>query len=54
MAKGFEMEGTSAKQKVRIFVLILLSSIISREHNNRSLLRLLPSLVDLSQVGTFD
>ena len=54
LKKGFEMEGTFSKKKVRIFMLILLSSIISPERSSRSLMRFLPSLEDLSQMGTCD
>ena len=53
LARGFDMEETSPEQRVRIFIVILISMTISPDRSSRALLCYLPSLVRISEIGSF-
>ena len=53
LARGFEMEDTTAEQRVRIFILILISMTLSPDRSSRVLLCYLPSLVRIHEIGSY-
>ena len=54
LESAFEMDGTTPEQRVRIFLLVLISSTFTEERSSRAMLRLLPSVRELDRVSLFD
>ena len=53
LARGFDMEDTTAEQRVQIFILILISMTLSPDRSSRVLLCYLPSLARISEIGSY-
>ncbi|XP_021743966.1 uncharacterized protein LOC110710009 isoform X1 [Chenopodium quinoa] len=53
LARGFDMEDTTAEQRVRIFILILISMTLSPDRSSRVLLCYLPALVRIHEIGSY-
>ncbi|XP_021743189.1 uncharacterized protein LOC110709280 [Chenopodium quinoa] len=54
LAAAFDDDATTREQRVRIFVLILLSGTFSPDKGSRVLLYYLPAVRDLHLIGTYD
>ena len=53
LASAFDMDATTPEQKMRVFLLVLISSTFTEERSSRTMLRLLPSIRELYRVSSF-
>ena len=54
LAAALDDDATTREQRVRIFVLMLLSGTFSPDRGSRALLYYLPDVRDLQRIGTYD
>ena len=54
MAAALDDDATTREQRVRIFVLMLLSGTFSLDKGSRALLYYLPAVRDLQRIETYD
>jgi len=54
LAAALDDDATTREQRVRIFVLMLLSGTFSPDKGSRALLYYLPAVRDLQRIGTYD
>ncbi|XP_021729337.1 uncharacterized protein LOC110696356 isoform X2 [Chenopodium quinoa] len=53
LAHGFDIAETTPEQRVRIFILILISGTLSHDRSSRALICYLPSLVRIGEIGSY-